>query len=200
MATTTPTVLIESPRKFGNSIENNQVSPNKKRPRDDGDLVKELASVRKERDALKVALAKAEQEIQALKEQYEPSEEAVQESVNNLRGTLASQVSRAIVWRPSCKGNGARLSVSMPNVSRAEYKGLIGEDRFAQMTKGKKAEKKVFTLAAKTEEDVRSILGCVPGTSVRYGGYLSISMEGQGLRFVYDTSTRKLTVSGKYVL
>lgn len=162
------------------------------------DLVKELESVCKERDQLKLDLAKVQDELTALKQQYEPSEEDVKKSVDILKSTVANEVCNSMVWRPSCKGNGARLSVTMPNVTRAEYRVLIGEERFDKMTKGKKAEKTSFTVGLKTEEEVKNVLGYVPDAGIRYG-YLCLSFEGQGLRFTYDTTTRRLTVAGKYV-
>ncbi len=194
------TMVVGSPRTFGVDIQNHAItSPTNKRPRDD-DLIKELESVRKERDELKAQLTTTQQELEKMKQQYEPSEEEVQKSVNILRNSLEFQASKAMVWRPSCKTNGARLSVTFPNVTRAEYAGLVGSERFAKMAKGKKSEKKSFTFAAKTREEIESILGDVPGSSVRYGGWLTVSLEGQGLRFVYDTETRKLNVCGKYIL
>ena len=81
-----------------------------------------------------------------------------------------------------------------------EYEALVGEEKYAHATKGKKSQNKTIVVSAKTEDEVANIIDRVPSASVRYGGTLLISLTGQGLRFLYNKESRQLTVAGSYKL
>jgi hypothetical protein len=187
-------------REFAQEVENYNRA---KRPRDE-DVSKELDLVRKERDELRVELTKCQQALATAQSelaqfrQNEPTPEDIAASIRSLRGSLMSQICRSMVWKPSCKAGGARLSVSFPNVTIKQLEGLVGSDRYDHATKGKKSNNENITVLAKTAEEVESILGEVPEAGIRFG-YLIVSFEGQGMKFSYNKKSSQLQVSGKYV-
>jgi hypothetical protein len=174
-------------------------------------LEKELRAVTEERDALKAKVASYESAFkQQQAQQQDPnavnggiplkSPEQLSASVDRLTQSIYRMLTKSMVWRPSCKRGGARLSVELPNVTLQEYEALVGGEKYAHATKGKKSQNKTVVVSAKTEEEISSILDGVPSASVRYGGTLEISLAGQGLRFLYNKESRQLTVAGSYKL
>eukprot|EP00890_Picochlorum_soloecismus_P004563 jgi/Picsp_1/5107/NSC_02470-R1_hypothetical protein CHLREDRAFT_184667 [Chlamydomonas reinhardtii] len=174
-------------------------------------LKKELRAMTEERDALKAKVASYEAAFkQQQAQQQDPnavkegiplkSPEQLSASVDRMTQSIYRMLSKSMVWRPSCKRGGARLSVELPNVTLQEYRALVGEEKYAHATKGKKSQNKTVVVSAKTEDDIANILDNVPSASVRYGGSLEISLAGQGLRFLYNKESRQLTVAGSYKL
>eukprot|EP00128_Syssomonas_multiformis_P002357 Colp12_sorted_trinity150504_noHs@33838 len=123
---------------------------------------------------------------------HEETPAEIREKVKSIKKSVANQISAQMVYKVSVKNGSAKLAAEVPNVTEAQALAFFGEEVLQTANNGNKQLK-----VSVDNQELAVILGKTFSKSLRYGATLVIS---NGLKFIFDKTTGRLTATGSYVM